>query len=183
MFLMVLARMAFYRPKLVFPLDWTGAEIPVIVYPDVKISEIFDRRRHGVIEEHISNVYRKNKDRFKTLGQYNIDILWADEGDPMLDIWVMDKVKEWDEQQTDSGALVEAEYTFRNLEEDKTKGIGAGLGMMVIAMEEVQRRRVEQKLGKDSSIEVLLRKYIYGVRPGLNFGQGFDFTPKQEFYL
>ncbi len=178
--------MAFYKPIITIQEDKMGVPKHAIVYIDTKVSERFDRMTYGIIEEHVYNVYRKNKDRFKTLGQYNIDVLWVDGKDTMFDIWVMDKIKEWGVQQTDSGALVDAEYTFRNFEEDKESGIGAGLGMMVLAKEEVQRRIVEQIFGifgEGSSIDVILNEYIYGTRPRLDFGPGFDFTPKEEFYL
>ncbi|MBU4245515.1 MAG: hypothetical protein ABIF85_07515 [Nanoarchaeota archaeon] len=175
--------MAFYKPILTIQEDKLGAPKHAIVYIDTKVSEIFDRRIHGAIEEHVYNVYRKNKDRFKTLGQYNIDILWADGKEPMLDIWVMDKIKDWGAEQIDSGALVEAEYTFRNFKQDKKSGIGAGLGMMVLAKEELQRRIIEQQLGEGSSINEILYKYIHNDRPSLDFGPGFDFTPQKEFYL
>lgn len=173
--------MAFYRP-IIIEISAGDKEIPVILYPDTQISKIVDRKKHRVIEDHIMRVYEENKNRFSTLGKYNIDILWKDGNDLMTDVWVYDKITEWNEQQADSGPLVDAEYTFRNLERDTKSGIGAGLGMMISGMEDVQRRKAEQKLGKNSSVNDILKEYIYGSRPELNFGPGLDFTPKEDFY-
>lgn len=97
--------------------------IPAIVYPCIGIEAVLDRRKHNVIEEHVMNVYKANRDRLKS-SYYNIDILWNDGQDVMTDVWSYNK--NWN-----SGDFVD-EKTFRGLELEVDKGISADFGLVLL---------------------------------------------------
>ena len=155
--------MGFYRPIITKIKDSTR-DVPVIVYPCMGIEAIFDRGKYNIIEEHISAVYETNKNRFKTLGQFHIDILWDDEQDIMTDIWIFDEIESWG-----SGALLKDVNVFRNLNIDNGSGLGAEYGLIVLG------REAENRLANypDS-----LDEFIDGDRPELPLG----LTPAEDFY-
>lgn len=158
--------MAFYKP-----INIVIDDTPVIVYPCYGVESILDRKEHNVIQEHVLSVYKHNLNKLKTLGQYNIDILWDYGNFLMTDIWTFDP--NWS-----TGALVD-EKTFKNIWLETNKGVTAGDGLILLGEEEKLKRTIEAELGELGKNEKSLFKYIYGPRPELPF----DLTPKESFYL
>lgn len=149
--------MAFFKPFYT-----TIEEIPVIVYPCTDIVSNLDRKKANVIEEHLSELYIRNKSNFKTLGQYNIDIIWIDGKDLMTDVWIFDKIESWG-----SGPLADVKV-FRNFDIEANIGVSAGDGLILLGNEESHRRTKKT-----------LDEYIMGDRPELSSG----LNPTEDFYL
>ena len=116
--------MTFYNPFLL-----QIGEIPAIVYPSKELEKVMDRKQLLGISNHLLGLYDRNDSlRHPVIGKpnYNIDVVWEDEGDVMTDVWIFARLGEWS-----SGPLVDVE-TFRSmkLETKMGKGCGNSLGML-----------------------------------------------------
>ncbi|UCG95494.1 MAG: hypothetical protein JSV92_00360 [archaeon] len=153
--------MAFYIPETV---RYRG--IPVIVYPEKGVERHLDRKRDGIISDHIMSTYELNKNRFKALGNYHIDFLWDHKGNLMTDVWVQSKTGEWG-----SGPLYDPivfRKADRRIKPDNNIEAASGNTILVLAAEETQRRNSDD-----------FDSYINGKRPDLPFG----LSSGENFYL
>ena len=152
--------MAFYKP---IKTEFQGT--PVIVYPETGIESVLDRKKENIIEDHIMTLYKLNKNKFKTIGDYNIDFLWIDKKeDLMTDVWIQSETDSWG-----SGPLYDPKVfrkVNRSIKPDNNIERGSGNVILVLAAEETQRRNSDN-----------FKSYIKGERPDLPFGlaSGRDF--------
>lgn len=157
--------MVFYNTEIV-----SYRDVPVIVYPEINtiLDSILDRKKKGVIADHITAAYELNKNRFKTLGDYHIDFLWIDKGNLMTDIWVQ---SETDRKPSgpDSDILV-LRKANGGIKPDNKVSMASGTTQIVVGREEEHRRK--RFLYSDD-----LDSYINGKRPDLpfNLASGIDF--------
>lgn len=122
-------------------------EISVVVYPCPGIEKFFDRKERGCVEKYLHELYAKN---MLGNGEYNIDILWNDGKDIMVDVWIYDRIESWG-----SGPLVDVKI-FRNMKPDSMSGVSAGNGLVLLGLEEQHRWKSKS-----------LHDYIEGPRPRL----------------
>ena len=97
-----------------------------IVYPCPGVEKLIPRSK---ISEHIKKVDSKIEKK----GEYQIVILWDENNNIMTDVWIYDKIESWG-----SGPLVDVKI-FRDYEEEKNIGVGAGNGMVLLGIEEQHR--------------------------------------------
>ncbi|MCK4634591.1 MAG: hypothetical protein KAT37_01835 [Candidatus Aenigmarchaeota archaeon] len=143
--------MTFYNPEIV-----RYREIPVIVYPEKGVEKHLDRKREGIITDHIRSTYELNKNRFKTLGDYHIDFLWNHKENLMTDVWVQSKIDEWD-----SGPLSNPKVFKKAngvIKPDNNIEKASGNVHIVLGLEEIHRRHFNN-----------FDSYITGKRPDLPF--------------
>ncbi len=130
------------------PIRMQAGETPLIVYPCESVKKFLESRK--LVEKYIESLYRANSKKLSENGQFNINILWADKGDAMLDIWKYDKLETWG-----SGPLVDVSI-FRNHYQDRQSGVSAGDGLVLLGLEEQHRWKCKS-----------LKEYLDGPRPRL----------------
>ena len=145
--------MPFYNP-----IKHQIESVPLIIYPCTGLETVFDNKKRGCLENHVSELYKQNN--LSNMGQYNILILWNDGEDAMTDVWIYSRLESWG-----SGPLVDAKI-FKNFERETNIGISAGDGLVLLGLEEQHRWKTNS-----------LGRYLRGSRPKLpskiSIGQSF----------
>ncbi len=134
--------MAFYNP---LSLQIEGRA--VIVYPDQGLEKVMYRNVDSV-KKHIETLYEMHS-LSKDI-DYQIIMLWAEDKDPMTDMWIFTKTDAWG-----SGPLANVKI-FRGYKEVNDIGVGSGNTLIVLGREEEQRRKSQN-----------LEGYLSGPRPNL----------------
>ncbi len=134
--------MAFYNP---LSIQIKGKA--VIVYPDQGLEKVMHRNAASVKKhiEELCNMHSLPKDI-----DYQIIMLWAEDKDPVTDMWIFTKTDAWG-----SGPLVDVKI-FRGYREVNDIGVGSGNTLIVLGKEEEHRRRSQN-----------LESYLSGPRPKL----------------
>ncbi|MBU3905252.1 MAG: hypothetical protein KJ906_03835 [Nanoarchaeota archaeon] len=130
------------------PIVITINETPTIIYPCPGIEKVFNKEDKVCIEKYLQELYDKNN--LNKNGKYNIIVLWNDDKDIMVDLWIYDKIESWG-----SGPLVDVKI-FRNAVLDMSTGVSAGNGLVLLGLEEQQRWQSKS-----------LEDYLKGSRPKL----------------
>ncbi len=145
--------------------------VPVVVYPakdDGNITQAFDRKRRGCIEDYVQECMSAHAHKLKDADMV-IAYVWNDGTDRMCDLWSMQRNRLSD----DSGFLYDA-FTLRELDVVTDMGVSSGNSLIVFTAEEMLMRDLilEQGLG---FVEASNRsKYTPKFPPG--------FTPDVRFY-
>jgi hypothetical protein len=136
--------MAFYNPMSI-----EVADLSVIVYLDQGIEKILGRSKRAVID-HITQI-QKRLDNQET--DYQINILWEDDDDPMTDAWIFSQTYKWG-----SGPLSDVKI-FRGLNEVNNIGVGSENTLIMLGREGEYRRQFTDPEN--------LKDYLTGPRPEL----------------
>ncbi|MCK5176528.1 MAG: hypothetical protein KAQ92_02270 [Candidatus Aenigmarchaeota archaeon] len=147
--------MVFYNP-----ISFSINSTPVIVYPCPGVEMIFNRKEKGCIEKYITELYFENN--IHANGEYNIIILWNEDEEVMVDLWIFDRIESWG-----SGPLVDVKI-FRDKKIDLNTGVSAGDGLVLLGMEEQHRWTTQS-----------LKEYLRGKRPKLPK----RISANEEFYF